>query len=122
MNWLDKYREKQKQKEELFMKSLSQKENNYYTIPDKYLTHPIFEEINEDIQGKISKEIGEELEQLFDENYIICIHRTELDLETYKNQIDDVFNNGLMNAGGPYHGFTLTPLSNLPFLISISKS
>ncbi|MBE6160587.1 MAG: hypothetical protein E7157_06055 [Lactobacillales bacterium] len=120
MNWVDKYIKKQKQKELEFIKKIKEQENNkYYKIPDEYLNHPLFADYNEVIEGKFSKEIGEELEKLFDDDdYVICIHRTGLDLEENKDQIDDIFNNGLMNAGGPYHGFTLTPLEYFPLVIS----
>ena len=123
MKWLDKYRLKQQKKEAEFMKKIikeqiKKEDNEYYQIPDKYLNNPIFKEYNEAIYGKFSKEIGKELENLFDEDYVICIHRTGLDLEKNKDQIDDIFNNGLMNAGGPYHGYTLTPIEHFPLVIT----
>lgn len=114
MKWLEKYRIKQQKKyEEL------RKKQNSYQIPDEYLKHPLFEGYNEVIAGKFSKEVGEELEKLYsDDDNVICIHRTMLNLENYKNQIDDIFEYGLINNSGPDHEYTLTPLKHFPLVIT----
>lgn len=49
-----------------------------------------------DSYGYISKEVGEELESLFDNNYIIGIHRTGYS-DVNDAYLKDVFNNGLIN-------------------------
>lgn len=112
MNFIERYKEKQQMKYENLIK-------NNYQIPDEYLNNYLFEGYNESILGKFSKEIGEELEKLYcDNDNIICIHRTHLNLEKNQNQIDDIFEHGLINTGGPDHEFTLTPIKHFPLVIT----
>lgn len=114
MNWLEKYKLKQQQK----YNDLIKKQNNNYQIPSKYLDNPLFAEYNEYIYGKFSNVVGKELEELFDEDSVICIHRTMLDIDDNKNQIDDIFNNGLMNSRGPDYEYTLTSIEYFPLVIT----
>ena len=53
--------------------------------------------------GYISAELGKEIENLWDDDYIVGIHRTG-DTPVTENFLKDVFNNGLINNGHAMQG------------------
>lgn len=111
MKWLEEYKKRQEQKWQNLL-------NKNYKIPNKYLNNEIFKEYNKEIIGKIPLEVGQELEKLYDPNYVICIHRTQIDFETQRKSIIDIFNNGLKNRNGNNYTYTITPCNYFPMVIS----
>lgn len=56
-----------------------------------------------DKYGFMSEELGKELESLFDDDYVVGIHRTGYTMVT-PEFLNDVFNNGLINNGDGMQG------------------
>lgn len=55
----------------------------------------------------MSNKLGKELNNLFEEGYSVAIHRTGYTTMEQKN-LDDVFNNGLINNGDAMLGSVST--------------
>jgi len=94
--------EKYKDAADLFYKDDKPKEKKLKLKKNKILKDTVdaWNKVYEEMQYKVPKEIGEELEKLFsDEDYVLGIHRTNL----YVDQIQKlIFTNGLKNRSTEY--------------------
>lgn len=108
--------EKYKDAADLFYKDNKFKKMKLKMGQDKMLKGLVddWNKIYEEMQYKVPKEIGEELEKLFsDEDYVLGIHRTDL----YVDQIQNwVFTNGLKNRSTEYSS-TVQEFSHFPLML-----
>lgn len=96
------------------------KDKTKYYIPDRFYENknPL-KRIGQEVNGKISKELGETLEKMFDDpKFVLCIHRTVLDSEYSQRDLGDIFNNGLKNFGGHNIENTMTICRYFPVFLA----
>lgn len=96
------------------------KDKTKYYIPDRfYENKQVLKQIGRIVDGKLSKELGDELEKLFDNpDFVLCIHRTVLDFEYSQKEIGDIFSNGLKNFGGHNIANTMTICKYFPIFLA----
>lgn len=98
-------------------KILKQQNSNLLSDNDKHLKE-VFEDICEEMDGKIPKEIGEMLiKENNNPDYTILIHRTS------RTSKEEFFNNGLVIAGGNDLDYTTNRYKNdLSLLINVANA
>jgi hypothetical protein len=97
----------------------NKKDPTKYYLPSQYnITNSFMKQLISDANGVVAKNIGEEIESIYDEDSIICIHRTQLDIVDNREAVAKIFLNGLKNFGGNDISNTATPCKFFPILIS----